>query len=244
MTRNLKALGLALVAVFALGAVVASAASAQVGTLTSTGPVTLIGTQTGAASANQLTAFGGTTQCANVKYTGHKYNVTPHTFIPNDVSTFTVTPHFGTCTSKIGATSFPATVHMNNCDFVFHLEGTTPGVDTYTVKSTIEGGPPSPCFIDVTVFATAAKHTAGESFCNLLITPNAAGYLGPHATDTTNGKVDFSGEITGLTVDKESPTGSILCPEETTNAGKLSQDITFEGKNEGGIATSISLSHL
>lgn len=41
MIRNLKALGLALVAAFAMSAVTTSVASAQQGTLTSDGPVTL-----------------------------------------------------------------------------------------------------------------------------------------------------------------------------------------------------------
>jgi hypothetical protein len=94
------------------------------------------------------------------------------------------------------------------------------------------------------VYATAAKHTANEPFCNMTLTQNAAGYLGLHATDTTNGKIDITGTITGISFDKKSPTGSILCPEETTAAAALSQGITIEGKNEGGTATSISLSHL
>jgi hypothetical protein len=243
MIRNLKALGLALVAVFALSAVVASAASAQVGTLTSTGPVTLDGVNTGVASANQLTAFEGTTQCPNVTYTGHKYNVTPHTFIPNDVSTVTITPHYGLCSAKIGAATFPATVNMNGCDYVFHLEGTTPGVDTYTVKATVVC--PETKHITIEIFATAAKHTSKEAFCHITITENPEGYLGLHATDTTNGKVDITGEIKGITAHKERIGGSILCPvKETTNAATLSQDVTIEGKNEAGGVTSISLSHL
>ena len=55
----------------------------------------------------------------------------------------------------------------------------------------------------VTIFATAAKHTAGEPFCNLTITQNAAGYTGLTAKDTTNGKIDISGTITGITADKK-----------------------------------------
>jgi hypothetical protein len=245
MIRNLKALGLALVAVFALSAVVASAASAQVGTLTSTGPVTLIGTQTPVekpTEKNVLTAFGSTTDCPNAKYTGHKYNVTPHTFIPNDVSTVTITPHYGVCTTSPG--SLPTTIDMNGCDYVFHLEGTTPGVDTYTIRATVVC--PVNQHITVTVFATATKHAENIPFCDLTITENAAGYLGLHATDTTNGKIDISGTITGITAHKVRLNESILCPKvaETTNEATLAQDVTIEGKNEAGGSTSISLSHL
>ncbi len=55
MIRNLKALGLTLAAVFAMSAIAASAASAQQGTLTSDGPVTLYGTETGPAGSNAIT---------------------------------------------------------------------------------------------------------------------------------------------------------------------------------------------
>lgn len=239
MIRNIKALGLALLAVFALCASIAATASAQIGTLTSTGPVTLIGLETGEASANQIAAFGGTTQCATSIYTGHKFNVTPHTFIPNDVSTITVKRQSGICTTKIGAASFPSTIDMTGCDFELHLEGTTPGVDTYTVKT--RWG----CKVwKIRLFATMSKHTSAESFCEISITPNLAGYLGFHATDTTNGRIDAKGTISGISADKKSPTGSILCPEETTNSATFSVDVTVEGWNEGGTPTSISLSHL
>jgi hypothetical protein len=246
MIRKLKAAGLALVAVFALGAVLASAASAQVGTLTSTGLVTLIGTQTPAEKPTEKNFISGantTTTCASAKYTGHKYNVTPHTFIPNDVSTFTVTPHYGVCSTKISAAAFPSTVSMNGCDYVYHLEGTTPGVDTYTIKTTIDNCPTNK-HVTIEIFATAAKHTSKEPFCYVSIIESAAGYLGLHATDTTNGKVDVTGTINNISAHRESPTGSILCPTETTNAASLAQDLTLEGKSEGGATTSISLSHL
>jgi hypothetical protein len=58
MTSKLKTLGLALVAAFAIGAVAASAASAQNGIFTSDGPATLIGTQTGTEFENLITVFG------------------------------------------------------------------------------------------------------------------------------------------------------------------------------------------
>ena len=93
MARNLKALGLALFVVFALSAVAASAASAQVGKLTSDGPVTLFGTQTGEAKNNALIAFGGETTCTKASYTAHKYNVTPHDDIPSGESSITITPN-------------------------------------------------------------------------------------------------------------------------------------------------------
>jgi hypothetical protein len=239
LTHNPKTLGLALAAIFTMGTVVAPAAQAQQGTLTSTGPVTLIGTQTGefGSGQNALTNFAvEKTECPEAVYTGHKYNVTPHSLVPNAVSTITVTPHYGLC--KV---SIPTTVDMNGCDYVIHLPETTGGGDTYGIKTTIAC--PSGKHITWTVFANAAKHATFEPFCDYSLTESAAGYTGLHATDTTNGFIDISGTIKSIAVYKKSPTGSFLCPEGTSNSGALDVDITLEGRNEIGAKTGVGISH-
>src|ERR1044072_3755126 len=81
MIRNLKAPGLALMAVFALTAMAASTASAQQGTLTSDGPVTLIGTETGEPNDNSISMFGTTIRCPGSTHTAHHSNGSPHTTI-------------------------------------------------------------------------------------------------------------------------------------------------------------------
>jgi hypothetical protein len=241
MTRNLKALGLALVAVFAMSAMTASAASAQNGKLTSTGPVTLKATNTGEAKLNQLEAFGLNVRCPNVVYTGHKVLVTPHEPIPSGASEITITPHYGVCSSL----GFPATVDMNGCDYVFDLEGTkVGGTDEYNVGSTVkcEAGK----HIKVTVFTTSA-HNASEMFCEIEITEKVAAYTGLVAKDTTNGFGDINGTATGIEAHKRpGPHSSIFCPnpEETTTTGALKIDVTVEGRNPTtGAQTSISISH-
>jgi hypothetical protein len=57
MTRTLKFPGIVLGAIFAMSAVVASAASAQQGTIISDGSVTLTGSETGD-NKNHFKAFG------------------------------------------------------------------------------------------------------------------------------------------------------------------------------------------
>jgi hypothetical protein len=235
MTRNLKALGLALVAVFAMGAVIASAAQAQQGTLTSTGPVTLRGVNE-VGQINSLTAFGGEVKCPNVVYTGHKVTETPHKPIPSGAKEVTITPHYGLCTGPAGV---PATVDMNGCDYDFDLLETTGGGDTYGIRATVTC--PAGKHITLTFFTSAANHTNNKPFCHTTITENAAGYLGLHATDLTNGHLTVSGTIENISADK--PAMGILCPEETTNAAKLHLSINVEGKNEAGVTTKISLSH-
>jgi hypothetical protein len=129
MIRNPKALGLALVAVFAMSAMATSAASAQQGELTSkpVEGVTLIGSETGEAGSNALTAFGLRIECPQSTYTGHKYSETPHTLIPNGATTVTLTPDYKeenhNCRSFPG--NFPMTVSMNGCDYVLHFGETT-----------------------------------------------------------------------------------------------------------------------
>jgi hypothetical protein len=252
MIRNFKALGLALVAVLALGGAVVSSASAQQGLLTSTGPVTLTGAetgggggapggpltltakQTGAEGSNALTAFAGKVVCANATYTGHKVTTTPHGLISSDVTQVTVTPHYGKCT-LFGK---PATVDMNGCDYVFDFEGTS-GPGKFNVKTTITC--PSEKDIEMTMFETETKHTEGSSFCRFVITESAAGYTGLSATDTGNGRIDINGSAKGLTVDEKSGE-PVLCAEATTTSGEMHLDIEVEGKSAGGAAVPIVIS--
>lgn len=206
------------------------------GKLTSDGPVTLTGTQTGEASANALAAFGGEARCPNATFTAHKLSATPHELIPTGAEAITITPHYGACT----ALGFPATIDMNGCDYVLDLEGTS-GADKYSAKSTVVCPPEK--HITLTIFSGVAKHTANESFCHLTITENPAGYSGLSVTDTTNGRIDITGTISSISVHKISPLGFVICPTESTSNASLKQDITVEGKNAAGGATSISLSH-
>lgn len=238
MARNLKALGLALFAVFALGAVAASAASAQVGKLTSDGPVTLFGSQTGGMEKNALVAFGGETTCTKASYTAHKYNVTPHDVIPSGESSITITPNYGSCVYRNGPTAWFATYDMNGCDFALHL-GTTKAANEYNTTTTIVC--PVGQHITVTLFTTAAEHTAKNSFCHFTLTEKVAGYPGLIATDTKNGKVDLNGTVENITAHKKG-SEPVLCVESMNATAKIALDITLEGKDKTGAATPISLS--
>jgi hypothetical protein len=132
MIRNLKTLGVALAAIFALGAVIASAASAQQAFLTSDGPLKeLKGTQIGAASANRLTAIGTFTHCNVANYEANVEGAeTTHG------TTFKVVPTYSECKST--ALGVNTDVEMHGCFYVFHLKETTASpADTYGVLSTL-----------------------------------------------------------------------------------------------------------
>jgi hypothetical protein len=221
MIRKLRTLGLALMAVFAISVVAASAASAQNGIFTSDGPATLIGTQTGTELENSITVFGKKLVCPKATYTGHKVNATPHEPIPNGATEVTLTPHYGVCSLE----GFLATIDMNGCDLTLAIKATTGVVaDQYNLHTTINC--PVGKHIVATLFTNAAGHTANNSFCHITITENPAGYAGLKQTDTTNKTLDVTGTIEGIVADKGIVAGTtsdngILCPTEETKLGIL-----------------------
>jgi len=254
MIRNLKALGLALAAVFALSAAAASVASAQQGTLTSDGPVTLTGTETGA-SANRVTMFGAFAECPGSTGTGHKYTVesettaeekaklTHHVLIPSGATTYTLTPHLKqaneNCVLSLG---WKATTDFNGCDYVTHIGQTTGGV-AGTYGGTVDIVCPPGKEIDWTLFTNAADLTSGTVACVLHVKPQT-GLTGAHGTDTGNGTIDITGTIHGIHITKTKPNNhTILCQNETTATAEFHIDATVTGHNAAGASTPISLSH-
>jgi len=232
MIRNLKILGVALAAAFALSAVAASAALAveEQAFLTSDGPVTLTGTETGGGANNRLTAFGTFTECPGTTYTGHKYNVTPHEFLEAHSTTVTITPNYVNCVSS--ALKLKTTVDMNGCDYVFHLGKTTSPSDVAPITATVVC--PAGKHIEVTIPGIA---------CTITITENAAGYAGLSVTDTTQGAGKNDVDITGTinTIEADSNAGCPV-PNATTKTASLIQDVTVVGHNKALGFTEIGLS--
>jgi hypothetical protein len=246
MIRNLKVLGLALVAVFALTAVAASVASAQNGTITSSGPVTLTATET-AGKVNALTGFGLEVKCPDSVYTLHKLNETPHKFIPNDVSQMTITPHYNqlnhNCRANPG--NFPVTVDMNGCDYALTLGPTVVGgSDEYSTNVHIVC-PQQPTVKQITVkaYTTEVKETEGKPFCTLHI-GTQENKTGAIAKDLTNGTIELKGQVTGITVQRTNDEDPLLCAAQQITNASFDINAIASGKNEAGNATSVSLSHL
>jgi hypothetical protein len=232
MIRNIKALGLALVAAFAMGALAASAASAQQGVLTSDGPVTLDMYETGV-GLNATTMFGEKIECQGTIYTGHTYNVTPHQPIVTPASTITVTPHY----NNANCTSFPgprkATITMNGCDFVFHI-GNTIGADKYALSSDIV----CPAGQKIVKHVYEGLNEA-VPWCTYTIGPQA-GLPGATITTTTGANdVDISGAFKNIHVEKHG-----ICGAGTTNFGEWDIDLTVTGTGPGGVFTPVTVSDL
>jgi hypothetical protein len=113
MIRNLKALGLAFVAVVAMSAVISSTAQALPQYTCSIYPCTA--TASNAAGNETLTTPGGTVQC-NSHYLIEKQGGNAES-IPAPSATVTVTATFTGC-KAFGFLN--STINMNGCDYVFH----------------------------------------------------------------------------------------------------------------------------
>ena len=242
MIRNLKVLGLALAAVFALSAVGAATASAQ-GKITSTGPFIVTGTETGLAGSNALTAFGLTVECPNSTYSGGLNNTTPHQGLPSGSTTVTITPHYADephgCLVTPG--NFRLTVDMNGCDYLAHVGATTGGV-AGTYGGTIDIVCPTGKEITLTIFTSTSDLTAGKVMCVQHVPPQV-GLTGGHVTQTTGGHLGLTGPIKGIKMtETASPTHVLLCPKKETTAAEFDIDVTVAGETPLGVATALTLS--
>lgn len=133
MRRNLKVLGLALVAAFALSAIASGSASAEIATFTSGSPWTTLT----ATALNTQTFTAGTraVKCESV--------VADNASMGEDQSTITVEPTYGKtvkseefteaetneteCEIETPTAKFKAMVHTNGCHYKFTAGGTVDG---------------------------------------------------------------------------------------------------------------------
>jgi len=248
MIRKIKALGLGLVAMLALGALGAAGASAQNGELYAEGATnefTLTGAQTGAANANRITAFGSFIECPGTVGTGHAVLThtettegKKHQMLQDGASKVTVTPHYSICYAT--ALKFPMTIIMNGCDYEVNIGETTGGVDTYggSGKAVCPGKGP-----EWKLYKVGSKHTEADLKCVFTTLPNQE-YKGLHATDTTNGTISITGEAVGFTVTQhEGPAKGCLSAATSDPNVKLDADVTITAHDEEGSPVGIGLSH-
>ena len=145
MSRNLKILGLALVAMLTMG-IAAASASAAPEFHAETTPTELAGTQEG---TNTFVTDSGTIHCATATFSGSQSVAT--------TAAQEVTPTFSTCRST-GFIEATVTVHTNGCKFNLTAEGTTTSAVHITGCN-----------------AGAAGLVVTAPFCNITITPQTIG---------------------------------------------------------------------
>jgi hypothetical protein len=238
MIRNLKVLGLALAAVFALSALTAAGASAQtLGKLTiaSGTSATLDATESG---QNALTAFGGKVECPGSKIFGHEFGTTPHVPVPAGVSKITLTPEWVGCFAEDSLGKHKATVTMTSCDFEAEVGETTGGVaNTYGIKFGVKCSTAGDS-IDIDVYAFSGSELGGIQ-CTIKV-KEQSGLVGAHlTTDTVSDDLTISGEVAGI----HSERSGSGCATETTTLAKQDISATVKGTTAGGAEVGITVTH-
>jgi len=203
MIRNLKILGLALVAVLAMGAMSASAASAtDFFTTSNKNPALLTGT-----SHDHKFSIGATSfQCTTSVFTGTAvHGASEATVLPKYTGVLSATPHETPCTSSLGT----VTVHVNDCHY--RLTGNTTGSDVGT-DATVWIQCPVGKVIQIT----------GAFGCTISVpsqTPTSGGVIYTNATNHTGGAaVTVKATATGITFTTTGPCGLVGLPAHGNNA--------------------------
>jgi hypothetical protein len=128
MTRNLKVMGLAVVAALALTAVVASAASAAE-FHSSTTNTKITGAQT---TTHQFVTDPGTVTCKKATFSGEQAAKT--------AASITITPSYTECTLATIFGNIAVTVNFNGCDYTFDATGLV-HIECPAGKNVVVSGP-------------------------------------------------------------------------------------------------------
>lgn len=222
MIRNLKALGLALVALLAMTAVSASTASADDLTSEKT-PVTLTGKQSG--TGDVFTTTAGTVKCKEVIYTAASV-VTPTT-------TVDVTPNYPLTTAggeqNCAGFSLPAEITTSGC--VYRL----------TIGAATTGGFDIVCPVGQEITATVKG--GGTTKCTIHIPPQniAAGVTFSNTGAGTTREVDIASNISGTLAYKHTAgTGLGACTSGSASGSYTGSAIVTA--ESGGVHVGIFLS--
>ncbi len=228
MNRNLKVLGLALVAVFAMTAVLASAAQAQIKVTVGSSPAWLTGeviehptigkTQTFTLSGGQVLSCEKVTATATVS---------------NGDTSITAFPTYSNCKAVIGTETHLVTVTMNGCDYKFHGGVEVSGGTTFK-EVEVDLICPAEKQVEIHVYKSATTET--EELC----TYKVAGFVNNKGNETHN----VAGSPNDLTITTTAEgiattrTGSLLCGAASTTAKYTGSTTVKAFEDAGGSVTS------
>jgi hypothetical protein len=171
MTRNLKVLGLCVVAVLAMSVMVASAAQAKPLIRAERYTATVSGTQTG---ENVLSNGVRSVSCKEASLSG---------LLTEASSTITISPSYSICTGNANTT---ATVDTTGCDYTLHTEGVT-GASTGNGKVTITCEGPG---IIIDIWATGKSHSETK-LCRLVVPSQGPTAIGEYHNRETAGGLRY-----------------------------------------------------
>jgi hypothetical protein len=212
MIRKAKVLGLALIAVFSMGAIAASGAQATVQFHSDSAPTIVTGSSVESA---KFVTSGGTVKCTEESYKG--------TIATSTTTTVEVTPTYGGCTAFgfIGAT-----VDVNSCKYLFHLtEATAPftstidivcsGTDEITVTAgscvthvEAQKGLAHATMVNAGTTTATKDITATSAITGIKYTETANCFGGHNGTTQTNGTLNGKETIKGFAETAEGGEGA------------------------------------
>ncbi|HEY5815726.1 MAG TPA: hypothetical protein VIS95_05240 [Solirubrobacterales bacterium] len=205
MIRNLKALGLALVAVFAMSAMTASAASAtDFFTTANQEPAYL----TGSSHDNIFNIPGGSSfQCTTSAFDGTGvHGGSTVTVLPTYSGILNETPHTNPkCTASLGT----VTIDVNHCHYV--LTGNTTGSDNGTDAT-----------VSIVCGAAGPIKITGPLGCTVSVpsqTPTSGGVVYDNETNHPGGSaIKVTATSTGITFTSTAACGFVGIPSHGNNA--------------------------
>ena len=213
MKRNLKALGLAMVAVFALSAVAASAAQAANHHLTVPTAPAIVTAEDTVNTVFSMTGGNRKIECATTKYEGTVSETTS--------TEVTVAGTYGGCTVK-GGGEISATVDVKHCALILTGETDANG----DAKTHIECAEGNEIHITYSVFGSA---------CTVAITPQTPeGGVHYEQAEPVGQKKDVTVTFTikGITYHE---IGGGFCPaSSTTHDGTLNGTVTAKAYKDNG----------
>lgn len=214
--NRLKGLALTLVAVFAIGGIVAANAAALEFTAAEY-PATLDGTSV-KGEPTIFTLNGKEIVCEKTTLSGT---------LPEKSSTLLINREYSECSLK--GTGSPVTITMNGCAFELHLETKLNG-DIFEARVDIvcEGF----AGIEIHVYANAAEHAAGKSICTYELLPQN-GLKTVEANNMTEaGDITITPRVKNISYKVLSGT-KLLCGE-SGNTGTYTGSTTVTGTNKAG----------
>ena len=221
MMRNLKVLGIAMAAVFAMSAVIASAASADQLTSESS-PVTLTGAQI-ASENNKLTSPEvGTISCETADYNA--------TSVATPTRTITVTPVYTNC--RVFGFLSHTPIHMNGCDYLLHVN--TAANDTTGTADLV-------CPAGATVTATAIS--VGTTKCTVHIAPqtNLAKIEATNIGSGATREIELHLEIENIAETHTKGSGLGACPAGSSTKAVLEGTVKVTGETTSATPTHVGI---
>jgi hypothetical protein len=222
MIRNIKALGLALAATLAIGAVAAQAASAQFHSNSPNEETWLTGTTTeGEAGVSEFSAQEQTIKCSQAHFVGRQDG--------NTTDSVVAVPEYTGCVVETIFGNVNATVEMGGCAYTFNSNGHVAVVDNPHLENT-------PCDENSPITYRVSIIFLGECHVKIWTTGNETlDGVTYHGTTEEEGKVEVTPEVSGI----HGVSSGSLCASGTFEDGTYNNgDTTVEGFEDIGGDTS------